>query len=47
MALGDVTKVESQLEIIKLLEAVDSSMKDTILELWRIKQTSEDKENTR
>ena len=41
MALGEMTKETSQLEIIKLLEAVDSNMKEVILEQWRAKQTNE------
>ena len=47
MALGEMTKETSQLEIIKLLEAADSSMKETVLKQWQAKQSSEDKENTR
>ena len=48
MALGEMSKVESQVEIIKLLENVDSHMRETVLERWRAtKQASEDKEKTR
>ena len=42
-----MTKLDSQLEIIKLLEAVDSQMKETILERWRAKQSKEEKEKSR
>ena len=47
VALGDMTKVDSQLEIIKLLEAVDLQMKEIVLERWRAKQSKEEKEKSR
>ena len=42
-----MTKLDSQLEIIKLLETVDSQMKETVLERWRAKQSKEEKEKSR
>ena len=42
-----MTKIDSQLEIIKLLETVDLQMKETVLEQWRAKQSNKDKEKTR
>ena len=47
IALGEMTKVDSQLEIVKLLETVDSHMKETVLERWRTKLSNEEKEKTR
>lgn len=47
IALGDMTKVDSQLEIIKLLETADSQMKETVLERWRVKQSKEEKDKSR
>ena len=47
IALGDMTKLDSQLEIIKLLETVDSQMKETVLERWRAKQSKEEKDKSR
>ena len=42
-----MTKVDSQLEIIKLLETADSQMKETVLERWRVKQSKEEKDKSR
>ncbi len=42
-----MTKLDCQLEIIKLLETVDSQMKGTVLERWKTKQSNEEKEKPR
>jgi hypothetical protein len=47
IALGDMTKLDCQLEIIKLLETIDSQMEGTILEKWRARQSNEEKEKPR
>ena len=47
IALGELTRVDSQVEIVKLLEGVDSHMREIVLERWRAKQAGEDKEETR
>lgn len=41
MALHDLGKAECQLEIVKLLESVDSHMRQVIVEQWRAKQSDE------
>ena len=44
MALGELSKVDSRVEIIKLLENVDSHMRETVMERWRAaNQASEEK----
>ena len=47
VALEEMTKEDARMEIIKLLESVDTHMKDTVLERWRAKQSGEEKDKPR
>ena len=47
ITLGEMSKVDSRVEIIRLLESVDSDMKDSVLERWQAKQDTQDKGKTR